>query len=246
MQTHVSVDQRHELPRWLWLWFPPMVLVAHVVFRMIGTYEWEQVMSSEFGAVENGTFLALVIAVVLGAMTFAGRRHVRGRLFGWWVLALTLACFYFSAEEVSWGYHWGLRPFGEELSRQLEDFNDQGETNLHNMPGILGGMLDNLPRFGLSMAALIGGVLVPLWGKYRRKVTWPNAWIWPTMVCLPTCLIASVITLPARVFKYFGYDVLQSEMGMGETKEYLLALFLMLYLASLLVRLRAGKLDATA
>jgi hypothetical protein len=49
--------------------------------------------------------------------------------------------------------------------------------------------------------------------------------------------------MPARVFKVLGYDVFQSEMGMGETKEYLLALFLMLYMASLYSRLRAGQIS---
>lgn len=199
-------------------------------------------MASEFGVVENATVLSLLIAVVLGAMSFAGRNRARSPRFGLWVLMLSCGCLYFAVEEVSWGYHWGLKPFGEEFSQQLEEYNNQGETNLHNLPGLFGGMLDNTPRFVLSMAALIGGVLIPLWGRYRRPLTWPNAWIWPTMVCLPTCLLATVVTLPARVFKLLGYDVFQSEMGMGETKEYLLALFLMLYLASLYSRLRAGEI----
>ena len=74
LSSNATPRSEYELPRWLWLWFPMLVLVAHAVFRMFGVYTWEQVMSGEFGAVENATFVALIIAVVLGAMAFGGRR----------------------------------------------------------------------------------------------------------------------------------------------------------------------------
>ncbi|MHC4513838.1 MAG: hypothetical protein ACYTGW_21530 [Planctomycetota bacterium] len=243
MTTHTPPPQRADLPAWLWLWFPPLILVAHGVTRAISYETWTVWMKSEFGVVEIGTFALLLIAVVLGVMVLLRRKQVDSPLFGPWVLLLTLGCFYFAAEEVSWGYHWGWQLFGEEFSRQLQEHNDQGETNLHNLPGLLGGILDNLPRFLLSFAALGGGILVPLWGKYKRPVTWPTPWIWPTMACLPVSVLVWVIRIPRRVFRWLDHpEQYRREWRSGETMEYLLAVFLMLYLASLLWRLRKDQL----
>jgi len=235
--------QAPDLPRWLWLGFPPLILVAHVITRTIGYDTWVLWMKSESGLVENGTLVILSVAVVLGVMTFRRRREVGNRWFGPWVLLLTLGCFYFAAEEASWGYHWGWQLFGEQVSQTLEHYNDQGETNLHNLPGLWGDMLDQLPRSLLSIAALVGGIIVPLWSRYKRPVTWPTPWIWPTMVCLPVSVLAWLIRIPQRIMRWLHVDQEYGrEWRSGETMEYLLAVFLMLYLASLYCRLRNGSL----
>ena len=243
MTNHARQPQRTDLPRWLWLGFPPLIIVTHVVTRLIGRDTWLHWMKSEFGVVEIGTLVLLAIAVTLGVMTFLGRKQVDSRLFGPWVVLLTAGCFYFLAEEASWGHHWGWQLFGEELSQQLEKHNDQGETNIHNLPGLAGNILDNLPRFLLSVAAFVGGILVPLRSKLKRPVTWPNSWIWPTMACMPTALLALVIGVPKRIMRWLEvHEQYPTEFRSGETKEYLLALFLMFYLASLYCRLRKGTL----
>jgi len=235
--------RRADLPLWLWLGFPPLILVAHVITRVIGYDTWTVWMKSEYGLVENGTLAILLIAVVLGAMTFLHRRKVDSPLFGPWVLLLSLGCFYFAAEEASWGYHWGWQLFGEDMAETLKKHNDQGETNFHNLPGLLGGILDNLPRFLLSLAAFVGGILVPLWSKYKRSVTWPTPWIWPTMVCLPVSVLATLIRIPQWILRRLEIqDQFGREWRSGETMEYLLAVFLMLYLASLYCRVRKGSL----
>lgn len=240
---HAAASQRTDLPIWLWLGFPPLLLVVHVITRVIGYDTWVAWMKSESGLVENGTIAVLLIAVVLGVLTFRHRDKVDSRWFGPWVLLLTTGCFYFAAEEASWGYHWGWRLFGEEVSRALQQHNDQGETNLHNLPGLLGGILDNLPRFLLSSAALVGGILVPLWSRCRRPVTWPAPWIWPTMACLPVSVLAWVIRIPKHILRWLDlHDQFGREWRTGEDMEYLLAVFLMLYLASLHWRLRKGSI----
>ena len=232
---------------WLWLGLPLLILVAHVVTRSISQGIWHLWMKSEYGIVENGTLLILALAVVFGVMAFCRRKQADSRLLGPWVLLLTVGCFYFFAEEASWGHHWGWQLFGEEFSRQLQEHNDQGETNIHNLPGLLGNILDNLPRFLLSVAALVGGILVPLWHRYKRPVTWPNDWIWPTIVCLPTSALALVIGIPKWIMRQLEvHEQFGPEFRTGETKEYLLAVFLMLYLASLWFRLRKGTLVPTA
>jgi hypothetical protein len=241
---HAIPSQHTDLPLWLWLGFPPLMLVAHVITHSISYETWVQWMKSEYGLVENGTVVVLLVAVVLGVMTFLQRRKVKSRLFGPWVVLLTIGCFYFAGEEASWGYHLGLRPFGEEISQALQQHNDQGETNLHNLPGLWGGMLDNTPRFLLSMAALIGGIIVPLWNKYKRPITWPTPWIWPTMACLPVCALAWLIRIPKHILRWLDlHNEFGREWRTGEDMEYLLGVFLMLYMASLYYRARKGLLE---
>lgn len=229
-----------DLPPWLWLGLPLLFVLAHVVFRCMGYAIWEHWMKSESGLVENGTIVVLLVAVVLGVMTFRQRRKVQSPLFGPWALLLAAGCFFFAGEEASWGHHWGWRLFGEEVSQALQQHNDQGETNLHNLPGIWGGLLDNLPRNLLSAAALVG-IAVPLWNRYRRPLTWPTPWIWPTMVCLPVCALAWLVRIPKHVLRWLDlHNEFGREWRTGEDTEFLLAAFLMLYLASLYHRARGA------
>jgi len=232
-----------DLPRWLWLWFPPLILVAHAVTWVMGEDVHRSVMSTEFGLVEVLTFSFLVTAVVLALLSFARRRTVDNVLFSGLMLMMAAGCVYFGGEEVSWGYHWGVLPLGEELSGDLMSTNDQGEPNLHNQEGLIGSLLDQLPRSLLGLAAFVGGILMPLLARKRKVITWPTPWVWPTIVCLPTCALAVLITQPKHILKALDKEV-SPLWKMGETKEYFLALFLMLYFASIYRRLRAVESKA--
>lgn len=231
--------QPADLPRWLWLWFPPMILLAHGVTWVFGIEFHRAVMRSEFGLVENLTFVFLLVAVLFGLLNFSRRKQVGNPWFSSLILLLTAGCCYFAGEEVSWGHHWGLHPFSQEYRAALISMNDQAEPNLHNQGGLLGSLLDNVPRNLLSLAALIGGILGPLWARKRRAPTWPSPWVWPTTVCMPTCILALVVTQPRRIIKLVQHEEVVGQMWrLGETKEYFLALFLMLYMASIHRRLR--------
>ncbi len=238
MNKDSSVDSQ-DLPKWLWLWFPPLIFIPHAITRSMDQETHGYWMKGETSFIELGTFSFLVIAVLFGICILISRARVREWYFKPWVLMLCLGCVYFAGEEVSWGHHWGFHPFGEEVTQSLIAGNDQDEPNLHNQGGLIGSLLDQWPRAMLSLAALVGGILVPLLSRYRRRIRWPNDWIWPTMVCLPTSLFAVTVTVPSKV-----KDAIVGEEhsfgGWGETKEYLLAFFLMLYCCSLFFRLRRG------
>ncbi|MHC5065736.1 MAG: hypothetical protein ACYTG5_17370, partial [Planctomycetota bacterium] len=143
-----------DLPKWLWLWFPPLVFIPHAITRSTSQRLHNSWMRGETSFIELGTFTFLVIAVFFGIMMLAMRSRVRERYFKPWVLMLTLGCFYFAGEEVSWGHHWGYHPFGEEFAQTLIASNDQEEPNLHNQTGLIGSMLDQWPRATLGLAAL--------------------------------------------------------------------------------------------
>jgi hypothetical protein len=232
-----SPPTESDLPRWLWLWFPLLMVVALVVSKVLGEDTYEALMRTENSLVELGTVVVLVVAVVAGVRLFLRRRELPERWLAGWVLLLTLGCIYFAGEEASWGqhfFHWGT-------PEALASVNAQRETNIHNIAGVF----DQLPRTLLTLGAIIGGIVAPL-VRRRRHGDWrpPSGkwgWLVPTAVCLPTAVLSVVIGLPRKLSK--GLDVeLPSALVYqgGEFKEYFFGLFLMLYLLSLSRRARSS------
>ncbi len=209
------------------------VAVMPLIARL-GAPDTDRVFYGEFGLLENLTVLFLLIGVVAGARILAmDGATARGPLKAW-VLLIVAGAIYFAGEEISWGQHF----FGWSTPEGWARINEQAETNLHNTSSLF----NQLPRTLLTAAALLGGVVAPLWIRARGA---PPAglpsWLWPTLTCLPAALLAVTISWPGKLLKAAGLGSDQLDIGPGETKEALLGLFIMLYLLSLFRRLRAGQ-----
>jgi hypothetical protein len=224
-----------RLPAWLWLWLAPAIVVAQVASKLVGEDVYRRWMRGELGLVENLTVLFLAGAIACALLAYRRRARVRWRFFGPAALAFAAGLFFFAGEEASWGQHWlGFAPPEGIAAR-----NDQGEFNLHNDP-FFEKLLDQLPRLVLTLAALAGGVVAPL-VRLRRRATardfstpHPWGWAWPTMECFPAALLAISVSLPEKLFEALGRPVPYAlEISPGETKEYGLALFLLVYALSL-------------
>ena len=230
-----SRNGRTELPTWLWLGVPPGIVVLIIGAKLIGEDVYDRWIRSEWGAIENLTVVFLAVAVFTGIRVWRRRAELPSVWLGRWIALLTFGCFYFLGEEASWGQHW----FGWETPEGYAELNDQRETNLHNL-GAPDWLLDNLPRNILSGLAVLGGILVPLrWrGSRRWPASNPNDWLWPTVVCIPAAIVASVVRIPTRVAEAAGEDLPRViDFSPGETEEYALAAMLMLYLLSIHKRL---------
>ncbi|MFO1352797.1 MAG: hypothetical protein U1F68_19820 [Gammaproteobacteria bacterium] len=232
-----------DLPRWLWLGLPLLITAIPYLLRPFGDNEHGlyRYVYFESGLIENATVLFLVIACIIGVRLFQRRQEFPIAGFHWWILLITLGSFYFAGEEISWGQNY----FGWLTPEAWQTINRQHETNLHNtIP-----LLDKVPRNLLSLAALIGGILAPLYLLLRRKALQPvsvHYWLWPTLVCLPASVLALAVTLvPKGIVALFGHVPTVMDIKDGESKECLLALFMMCYLASLWVRLRAWRAAAS-
>lgn len=225
-----------DLPKWLWLWLPIVVALFPYVMRLIDV-KTDSYVFGELGIIENYTFIVLFIAIILGVLSILKMKSFEFPFFKFWLTLLVLGCVYYAGEEVSWGQHW----FGWGTPEGWMDVNDQGETNLHNTSALL----DQVPRMLLTIAAIVGGVIIPVYFLIRDKVFSTGeffGWLWPSYVNIPTCLLAVTVSLHEKVYKLFGTTVPNIlDIRAGETKECLLAMFLFMYIASFYKRLKEAN-----
>ena len=223
----------HDLPNCLWFCLPVLVALFPYVMRIINT-DTDQYVFGELGIIENYTFIILFIAIVIGVLAIAKMKVLNYTFFKYWLILLVVGCVYYAGEEISWGQHW----FGWGTPDAWMGVNDQGETNLHNTSALL----DQVPRMLLTIAAVVGGIFIPVYMKIRGIQLSIDSffyWLWPTYVNVPTCFLAIAVSLHEKVYKLFGTtvpDVL--DIRAGETKECLLAMFLFMYIASFYKRIK--------
>jgi hypothetical protein len=226
---------KEEPPRWLWLWFPPLLLILELGVRAYSGAAYTRWFDNELGVVELATPLCSALGVVAGIAALRHRHRLPTGLLQGWVALVTLACVYLAGEELSWGQHL----FGWSTPESLMAANDQGETNLHNVSS----WFDQKPRLLLELFVLYGGIIhvllqrgdVPCdhigWGDWR-------IWFWPTYICLPSALLAILVRMPDRLEDWFGIGPLPFAIRWSEAQEYYFALFLCLYLLSIAYRVR--------
>ena len=231
------IEKDADLPLGAYFWTP--LLLALSPYAMQGAFGRAEWLTGEHGIFELLTFALLIAAVVfiLLARTYASSLRVN-----WlpaWLIVLLIGTIYFAGEEISWGQHF----FSWETPDAWRDVNDQSETNLHNVHALF----DQLPRALLTLAALVGGVLVPFYRRLRgieQSVNKAAGWLWPTGACTPVCILVLVITpldgMVESLTVALDDDVRERlDISGGEMKECLLALFILFYAMSLYRRLKA-------
>jgi len=226
-------DHRHELPTILWLWVPIGFFVLRYAISVF-THKREGLESwflGELGLIENLTVLFLVMSALLTIFLIRRYRkilHLTPKLF---LVVYCIGCIYFAGEEASWGQHW----FGWGTGEYFSAINDQGETNLHNTSIFL----DRVPKALVSLSIFIGGVFAPIY--FRRKALVidcrkPMWWLFPTWICLPTALFATMATWPSKVERFTGWTFYFDQAQ--EMKEIYIAYFFLLFIVSLARRLQ--------
>ena len=223
------------MPRWLWLWFPPLLLIIIFAVKLGWPQYYGQWIESEQGLTELATPAVAIWGFVVGLQVLRKARHIPFVLMRVWVLLVTLGCFYFAGEELSWGqqlFHW-------QTPTSIDQLNDQHETNLPNMSS----WFDQKSRMLLELWVLVGGVYVPARNLSRRTSAAAmnsfGGWFWPTAVCLPTAILAICIRLPQRYKNLAHLQSLPIEIRWSEPQEYYFALFMLLYLLVVRARIRA-------
>ncbi len=220
-----------DLPKIIWLILPVLIAVMPYVARFI-TLESDKYMYTESGVIENITFVSLLVAIIATILFL--KASVNFRFLKIWMFIFLLGSIYYAGEEISWGQHY----FGWATPESWTSVNDQQETNLHNTAAIF----DQIPRTLLSIAALIGGVLIPLFRRFKNHSPNEGAffdWLLPTYVCLPAALLSLLVSWHEKLYELLDMSIpVVLDVRAGETKECLLALFMMMYALSICYRNR--------
>lgn len=222
-----------EIHKLVWLVLPIVVAAMPYIARMI-SLDTDRYMYSETGIIENITVIFLLAAIIACLLFLFAKKRIQIAGFKVWMVFFLLGAIYYAGEEMSWGQHF----FGWVTPEQWTEFNDQQETNLHNTAAIF----DQIPRTLLSLAALIGGVIIPIYRKVKNHVPSKESvfdWLLPTYVCLPAALLSLLVSWHEKVYEIFDFNIpTVLDIRAGETKECLLALFMMMYALSVWYRNR--------
>jgi hypothetical protein len=207
-----------------------VILLPLVWYAITGKYS---VFKGEAGIIENMTVLFLVLAIgfCIASLSRANRLQLSGSIKAW-LFILIIGAAYFALEEISYGQHM----FGWGTAETWKELNDQDETNLHNVHSLF----DQVPRALLSLGILIGGIIMPLYRRFRDIRLDESSrfyWQWPTIDCVTIGLLVILIRPTLSVVETDAINT-------GEMKENLIALFILLYCVSIHSRLRQKKLPA--
>ena len=85
---------------------------------------------------------------------------------------------------------------------------------------------------------VIGAIVIPVLLRYTsRNIDYRGRywWLFPTLVCTPTAILATVATWPSKIERYTGWNFYFQQAQ--ETKEFYIALFILLFIVSLSRRL---------
>ena len=230
-----------EETTWLSVWLPVGIALSPYVVWLIDPTAYIWFVRSEFGVIENLTVIILIFAVGMSVQTYREipaacskcSKNVRPLIVLW-----ALGCLYFAGEELSWGQHF----FGWHTPDRWQVYNMQNETNVHNVGGIVGEVTGQLPRNLLTLFVIVAGIIVPVVIRFTNIRFDPHQnqyWLWPPLACVPTAFLAVNVTAPRKIMKQLSLELPPELMTrLGEVKECLLGLFLLLYVMAVRSRIR--------
>lgn len=223
-----------DIKKWLWLVLPLLILPVPYIARSVGKHT-DAYIYGEKGIIENLTVIFLIIAIIYCLKVLLSKTPVAFKGLKVWMVIFLLGTIYYAGEEASWGQHF----FGWTTPEEWQTLNDQEETNLHNTSAIF----DQIPRTLLTLGAVIGGVVLPIFRRVKKISLKPDSlfdWLLPTMVCLPAGLLSVLVSWHEKAYKAIGVTIPPGlDIRTGETKELYLALFMMIYIISFWYRNRA-------
>lgn len=199
---------------WL-LTAPALVAASYLLLALPG---WQvDALVVEDGPVEMLGAAGLLLAAGLFARgALRAYRHPGFREQALGFVALSLLFFVGAAEEVSWGQRW----WGWQTPPELAQVNVQGETNLHNLAALSGGLdagrLFNLFTFGFVLGLPLLRLVWP--AAMRRVERWGP--VPPLALALPFVMnqLASKVADPLLSARYSGrFDFIQCVTEIKET-----------------------------
>lgn len=163
----------------------PLVFVGLMVYLTINhrAFYYSGSFTGEGGLIEDATSIVYLLATLIGALIILQLIRCNLTAFGCIYLGLSVGLFFIAGEELSWGqrgFHWST-------PEMLMKWNNQGETNLHNI----------LNRSALGALYIAAG----LYGAFSRLLAPTNL---KTQYRLATDLVTPDWFLGLYFFPAFG------------------------------------------
>ena len=227
----------------LWLFLPILFLFIIFFIKYFYLNFFISFFQSEKGIIENGTFFILFISIIICFFILKDKNlHFFNKKIFFYIFFLILGLIYFAGEEISWGQHW----FSWETNTFFKKFNDQLETNFHN----INSWFDQKPKALLLFFIFFAGILLPLYYLKKNKNILRTQYIlFPDISCLPTSLICLFFYILDNLYKTLcsgtpGIDISCEfipdlfVLRTSEIIEFYIALFLLIYIFSIYTRLK--------
>lgn len=229
-------DRIVDLPLWLTHYLPPIPLLVEAAVLPFGKAVHNPIFKGEFGFWEIGAVLLCLLGFATSLAIVLSKGFPLPKPVRVFILIVGLGCFYLAGEEASWGQH----IFQWQAPEAWQRVNYQAETNVHNLWDIP--FTNVIPRFLLTVGVFVGGIFGPF--RMHKRGLDPSGrayWLWPTAACFVTAIFVLLPPIPKKL----GLPALPEP---GETEEFYMALFLALYLGSILIRRRslADKVSSSA
>lgn len=233
-------DESTDLTRTFSLVIPILLTVVPFATLLIGDeYSFYRTwMITEAGLIEHATVLFSVLGLVFAVLIVINRKACPRPWMGFLMLVFAVGFFYIAGEEISWGQHLFLW----DTPTWIGEVNRQNETNLHNLHL----SLDRIPKTIIGVGIVLSGLAWPLYSRFRDvKIVDTEGdwyWLWPTSVVRVTALAFLIVWLLDRLM--VNTDLLSGEgfsLGFQEHREMIMLYFLLLYSASIYLRLRTRR-----
>lgn len=180
----------------------------------------------EGSIVEIFTVILALIGVVLSLNTFLKRKPMPTALIGPWMIFFIIGFLYIALEESSWGQHL----FGWQTPDWLSGINRQQETNIHNL---FDKRIDRIPKSIIGGLIFIGGVVWPLYCKYKGTPKNLPLWfttLWPAKTTFTAALCFFLIWVSGRSMVITDFDTYNGQkISFSELRELLITYFLLVY-----------------
>lgn len=226
----MSTAKPFRLPIFLGIILPLIFILCQIGAERVMTLPQKEWLLGENGPHEYAEFIILVIAAAVAARIFLTMDRARDRLLTAWVVLALICCLYVGGEEISWGQ----QIFAWQTPDTWSQINDQNETNLHNTSA----WFDQKPRLILEIGIIIGGILLPLYRRFK-----PNGLparfdlFYPTNILVPLAVIATATKQSQTLAEFLklGHPFHR----VSEVQELLFFMFVLVYLLILKERIAA-------
>lgn len=212
---------------------PVVLWAASVLFAAIFRSPF-RALASEDGPIEAAQAAVLLGCAILSACIAVGlhRRNLTVLSVMYWGLAA--GCFWTVGEEISWGQ----RLLGLATPEWLAH-NQQGESNLHNLPGV-GSTLHRIVWYGLWVTIAVS--LVTSYLKPSQAARWRTDLWTPPLILIPTwlCFLSYDAIRALDQWWYQRDHVAATVSRLQEPVELILYGGVLVFLTMVLMRVRSG------